>query len=268
MSHQVRKEEDEIYSGQSFCPGLEMTQGFPDIALACSNRGRGGSYPLRKDYMLIVHQYLRKYIRQLKGSHVAKLGGVMLSLMVLSIAGFSLTGRDASAATSAACSGQSYSVKAGDTLSGIAQQYHQSWSALAQANHLANPNVIFVGQQSCLGGSAGAAQADPPAYAPARVWQSPQIAVAPAVSRSAIEAMIMRVFGFYGSSAIRVADCESGLNPSATNPSGATGLFQIMPATFNSTSQAGRSPYDAYTNAVAAHEIFARDGYSWREWVC
>lgn len=45
-------------------------------------------------------------------------------------------------------SGQSkaYTVKNGDTLSGIAQQFGTSWQALAQKNHITNPNVIFVGQ--------------------------------------------------------------------------------------------------------------------------
>ena len=81
--------------------------------------------------------------------------------------------------------------------------------------------------------------------------------------------MISQVFGSYAGGAMNVARCESGLNPSATNPSsGAAGLFQIMPATFNGTSQAGGSIYDAYTNTVAAHEIFVRDGYTWRAWAC
>jgi hypothetical protein len=79
--------------------------------------------------------------------------------------------------------------------------------------------------------------------------------------------MISQGFGPDAGSAISVASCKSGLNPSAANPSGATGVFQLMPATFCSTSQAGNSPYNAYANIAAAHEIFVRDGHSWREWV-
>ena len=87
--------------------------------------------------------------------------------------------------------------------------------------------------------------------------------------------MIYQIFGSsYGAGAVRVAMCESGLNSTAYNPmsimgSHAMGLFQILyPSTWESTSQAGSSPYSARANIRAAHEIFVRDGYSWREWMC
>jgi len=93
-------------------------------------------------------------------------------------------------------------------------------------------------------------------------------------SLQSVQAIINQVFGPYGPAAIRVATCESGLNPNAYNPvsvagSHAEGLFQILvPSTWRTTSQANRSPYDAWANTLAAHEIFVRDGYSWREWGC
>jgi hypothetical protein len=86
--------------------------------------------------------------------------------------------------------------------------------------------------------------------------------------------IIYQVFGAYGDQALHVAECESGLNPNATNVisiggSHAAGLFQILyPSTWYTTSQAGSSPYDAAANTRAAHDIFVRDGYSWREWTC
>ncbi len=86
--------------------------------------------------------------------------------------------------------------------------------------------------------------------------------------------IIQSVFGSYSDDAIAVARCESGLNPNAVNPtsiggSHATGLFQILyPSTWNTTAQAGNSPYDATANARAAFEIFKRDGYNWHEWSC
>lgn len=42
--------------------------------------------------------------------------------------------------------GRTYTVRSGDTLSGIASRYGTSWQALAQKNGLANPNIIFPGQ--------------------------------------------------------------------------------------------------------------------------
>ena len=39
-----------------------------------------------------------------------------------------------------------YTVKAGDTLGGIAARHHSSSAAIAAANHIANPNALKVGQ--------------------------------------------------------------------------------------------------------------------------
>lgn len=93
-------------------------------------------------------------------------------------------------------------------------------------------------------------------------------------ANNAIAGTIYQVFGADGPAAVRVAECESSMNPNATNStpiggSHAAGLFQILyPSTWYTTSQGGHSPYEATANIIAAHEIFLRDGHSWREWVC
>jgi lysozyme len=48
----------------------------------------------------------------------------------------------------------SYTVKSGDTLSGIAAKFGTTYSALAQRNHIANPNAIYVGQVLRISGQA------------------------------------------------------------------------------------------------------------------
>lgn len=91
---------------------------------------------------------------------------------------------------------------------------------------------------------------------------------------ASIENTINSVFGAYAPAAKRIAMCESTMNPNATNTmaignSHAAGLFQILyPSTWYTTSQASQSPYNATANTIAAHDIFVRDGYSWREWQC
>ncbi|HEU0164095.1 MAG TPA: SH3 domain-containing protein [Thermomicrobiales bacterium] len=66
---------------------------------------------------------------------------------------------------------------------------------------------------------------------------------------------------------LRVATCESNLDPNAVNPSsGTSGLFQFMPSTWASTPYADQSIFDAYANANAA-------GWMWSvgrrgEWQC
>jgi Transglycosylase SLT domain. len=95
-----------------------------------------------------------------------------------------------------------------------------------------------------------------------------------ATNDSYIVSIIRNTFGAYSDQAIRIATCESSLNPNAVNSiaignSHAQGLFQILyPSTWVGTSQAAASPFNPAANARAAHDIFVRDGYSWREWEC
>lgn len=49
---------------------------------------------------------------------------------------------------------QTYTVRSGDTLSGIAARYGTTWQHLAQLNGLADPNIIHPGQVLAVGGSA------------------------------------------------------------------------------------------------------------------
>jgi len=115
------------------------------------------------------------------------------------------------------------------------------------------------------------------ATVPTPVPTQPVATPAPSSGGSgSIVSMIDQVFGADAPTAVQIATCESGLNPNAYNPtsiggSHAAGLFQILyPSTWYTTpqGQAGLSPYDAMANIQAAHSIFVRDGYSWREWVC
>ena len=111
---------------------------------------------------------------------------------------------------------------------------------------------------------------------PVKVYptQVPTIPYPSSPGQAAVIAMINQVFGSYASGALNVARCESGFNPLAYNPisiggNHAEGVFQILyPSTWSGTSEASSSPYSAMANILAAHQIFARDGYSWREWSC
>ncbi len=196
---------------------------------------------------------------------------VVFGLLLL---GFSVNGQKAHA--SAACTGKTYTIVWGDTLSQIASRYKTTWEILASVDAIADPNLIYAGQSLCIPArgsvSSNAAQSAPINTAAKSVAPAPPTTTASAptqVESGSVASMISEVFGAYASSATSIATCESGLNPSATNPSsGAAGLFQILPSTWSTTSEAGSSPYSAKANILAAHEIFVRDGYSWREWVC
>jgi hypothetical protein len=86
---------------------------------------------------------------------------------------------------------------------------------------------------------------------------------------TSVTGMINSTFGGYAGQALRVAQCESSLNPMATNASSdAEGVFQFLASTWAGTSYAGYSRHNAWANINAAHQVFVRDGYSWREWSC
>ncbi|WNZ62181.1 LysM peptidoglycan-binding domain-containing protein [Myxococcus sp. MxC21-1] len=67
--------------------------------------------------------------------------------------------------------GGSYTVKSGDTLSGIAGRYGTSVGALAQANNISNPNLIYAGQRLTIPGGGGASPTRPaPNQPPVGAW--------------------------------------------------------------------------------------------------
>jgi LysM repeat protein len=175
--------------------------------------------------------------------------GILLALLVVAFLA-PMTASEAHAATA----GRSYTIVSGDTLSGIAHKFGVSLASLVAANHIADPNLIYTGNTLIIPDGGSPSAPVPPTSQP---------------PHGSYADMIREVFGPYGDGAVHVAMCESGLNPNAYNGVlGAAGLFQIIPGTFSSTSYRGQSVYNPVANIGAAHEIFVRDGYSWREWAC
>ena len=207
-----------------------------------------------------------------------KVSVALFTLGVLGIVSgsqFFLSSPSAFAATNC----QYYTVKSGDTLSGIGTTFHTSYQAIAQVNNISNVNMIFPGQRFCIpaNGStytSGQATQQAPAVTNPTPASQPATAPAPVAPSSSVTGMIEQIFGANAPEAINIARCESGLNPGAYNPtsiggSHAAGVFQILyPSTWAGTPEAGASPYNAWANIEAAHAIFVRDGYSWREWTC
>jgi hypothetical protein len=72
--------------------------------------------------------------------------------------------------------------------------------------------------------------------------------------------------------AIRVADCESSLNPEAVSPGGGNwGLFQINTVHKPMVQRMGYSweqIKDPYVNSKVARRIFADAGNTWGPWGC
>jgi hypothetical protein len=198
-----------------------------------------------------THQNIRN-TTQRQGRPFATTFGlsILFALLVVALMMNFTTTSKAHAATVA----HTYTIASGDTLGGIADRYGVSVSDLAAANGIANPDLIYPG--TTLQIPAGGSTSAPATHAPTKLHGS-------------YADMIHQVFGSYGNGAVHVAMCESSMNPRAYNGIlGAAGLFQIIPGTFAGTSYRGQSVYDPVVNIKAAHEIFVRDGHSWRGWAC
>lgn len=85
--------------------------------------------------------------------------------------------------------------------------------------------------------------------------------LAPPASDPAVKA-IYNSFGSgsLGAKALRVAKCESNLNPKAVSGSGAQGLFQLMPFVWRA--YGAGSPLHAGDNAATAHRIYLKKGWA------
>ncbi|MGH2615171.1 MAG: SH3 domain-containing protein [Thermomicrobiales bacterium] len=68
------------------------------------------------------------------------------------------------------------------------------------------------------------------------------------------------------SAMLRVAECESNLDPYAVNPSGSYGLFQFIRSTWKSTPFGDQDIFDPQANANAAGWMWSQGRKS--EWVC
>lgn len=91
---------------------------------------------------------------------------------------------------------------------------------------------------------------------------------APAGTGTSVEALIREIFGADAERALRIARCESGLNPKAVSRAGAVGVFQVMPQyhSWRIAKVGGTSLFDARTNVLVAKHIF--DSSGWTPWVC
>jgi hypothetical protein len=76
-------------------------------------------------------------------------------------------------------------------------------------------------------------------------------------------AVIHKVFGKYGSQAVRVAECESGLTIGARNGQ-YLGLFQMG----DFARSTYRHSWHAWGQARAAYRYFVASGRDWSPWSC
>jgi LysM repeat protein len=176
--------------------------------------------------------------------------------------------------------GHSYTVRAGDTLSGIAQRFYGSadeWHGLFAANHaeISDPSLIYVGQQLRLprhlpaGISttaytprhASSAAADNSTAASGTSQPATTTSLSGTLSCTGLEQLWLDAGGSPAAevTAASIAMAESGGNQFATGTVGERGYWQINPV------NGALSTYDPYGNARAA-VIMSADGTNWSPW--
>ena len=116
----------------------------------------------------------------------------------------------------------SHTVRAGETLSGIAAKFGSSIAAIARANRIGDPNLIFAGQHLRIpgaGGGAGSAAAGGPAQL--STPQSVGSSLEHHAAAHGVDAALVKA----------VAWQESGWRQTARSSAGAVGVMQVMPGT-------------------------------------
>ena len=116
-------------------------------------------------------------------------------------------------------------VKAGEHLTGIAQHYGTTIAAIVQANNIAKPSFLRVGQRLTIPG------ATPPVAVPGTTQGPLPVAVAARAAIGAIIAAEAQAQGVPIAFALAVAWQESGWQANAVSGAGAVGVMQITPPT-------------------------------------
>ncbi|MCU1520617.1 MAG: lytic transglycosylase [Arthrobacter sp.] len=188
------------------------------------------------------------------------------------------------AATPAAPASGSYTIKAGDTLSGIAARNGVKLADILSANRLTMSTVVYPGQKLVLAGGSSIAPASSQTPAPAPATVTPLVPstflgftypaavvssanqnkallnAAPVPSREQMKSIVAdtaRRMGVDVSLALAFALQESGFDQRAVSPANAIGTMQVIPSSGEWASDlVGRQlnlldPYDNATAGVA-----------------
>lgn len=185
----------------------------------------------------------------------------------LSVAGL---GVGITAAGAGAAFAADYTVKPGDTLSEIAEANGADWHQLAKLNNLADPDLILIGQTLKLDGAPKATVTERRSKAKPSTERSER--KKPTKSeRKTRSTRSESTRKSSGSTTVsmsaawrKVAQCESGGNPRAVNPTGKYhGLFQFDRQTWRSVGGSGlASQASAGEQLMRAKKLYAQRGAS------
>jgi LysM repeat protein len=184
----------------------------------------------------------------------------------LSIAGL---GAGITAAGAGAAFATDYHVKAGDTLSEIAQANGADWHELARINNLKDPNLILIGQTLTLDGAKKASSASKVVKKSETRPHTDKKATTKKAdrdvrsSRSEDRPKASSGKANLSGAWAKVANCESSGNPRAVNAAGYYGLFQFDLQTWRSVGGSGNpAKASAAEQLMRAKKLYAQRGAS------
>lgn len=180
----------------------------------------------------------------------------------LSIAGL---GAGITAAGAGGAFAADYKVKAGDTLSEIAQANGADWHQLAKLNNLKDPDLILIGQTLQLDGVKKATTRTTQKRATPTVKKTKTVKKTVRKSRATRSDNRPAASGSAAMSAAwrKVANCESSGNPRAVNPAGYYGLFQFDLQTWRSVGGSGNpAKASAAEQLMRAKKLYSQRGAS------
>lgn len=141
-----------------------------------------------------------------------------------------------------------YKVQANDTLSEIARHYHKSIATLARANHIANVNVIFRGQNLCIpspqGGRVNASGLLPNGHV--RWYAYNALEWSTRDQTSSLLKQSAKAHGLPSNLLLAIAWQESGWTQHVISKDGGIGVMQIMPYTAMSLNKSTGQSWDPY----------------------
>lgn len=111
----------------------------------------------------------------------------------------------------------------------------------------------------------------PPPTAPPATEPPTTAPPSPPPAAGSVEEIIHAHFGPAGDQAVAIARCESGLNPSARNPAGYYGLFQLNVSHAASFEAVTGQPFDQAWSDADANTRYAKymyDRSGWSAWGC
>ncbi|MFB6721462.1 transglycosylase family protein [Kribbella sp. NPDC056345] len=183
----------------------------------------------------------------------------------LSVAGL---GAGITVAATGAAFATDYKVKAGDTLSEIAQANGADWHQLAKINNLKDPDLILIGQTLTLDGVKKATAPKQRVTTKSKIVTKKKTVSKQTVRKTRTNRSAERpsTSGNVSMSAAwrKVANCESSGNPRAVSPNGKYfGLFQFDKQTWRSVGGSG-SPAQASAaeQLMRAKKLYAQRGNS------